>query len=65
MGLELKCEFFSPEVIVWAVFVDLETEVKCEEYNTHGLPASSTPVARGPRHFARSKDRIGTGGVGF
>ena len=30
-------QIFSP--------VDLETEVTCEEYKTHGLPVSSTPVA--------------------
>ena len=36
---------FSPEVTVWAVFVDLESEVTCEKHKTPGLPKSSTPAA--------------------
>ena len=34
-----------PEVSVWSVFVDLESEVTCERYKTPGLPESPTPAA--------------------
>ena len=37
MDLELKGEFFSPEIIVWAVFEDLETEDTRGEGETLGL----------------------------
>ena len=47
---------FSLEVTVWAVFVDLESEVTCKKYKTPGCPNA--------RHFARSQDRIRTEGVG-
>ena len=45
MDLELKCAFSLLKSLCGRVFVDLETKVTCEEYKTHGLPVSSTPVA--------------------
>ena len=59
-----QMRIFSPEVIVWAVFVDLETEVTCEEYETHGLPVSSTsvaaPVTSPGRRIASELEELGS-----
>ena len=41
-----NAQFFSLVVAVWAVFVDLETEVSCEKFETPGLPESPTPAAK-------------------
>ena len=42
MHLELKCEF---SFTVWAVFVDLESEVTYEKCKTPGWRGSPTPAA--------------------
>ena len=44
-GFGAQRRIFSPRVVVWEVFVALETEVTCEEGKTPGLPEGSTPLA--------------------
>ena len=45
MDSEFRGKCFSPKVIVWAVFVGLETEATCVEDKTLVVPESPIPLA--------------------
>ena len=63
-GLGAQLRIFSPEFTVWAVFVDLDSEITCEKFKDAGAVAgaqhvAATPVTSSGRRIASELEELG------